>query len=238
MKRAITLLVLSMVALASTPAHAAAGPVYVARYPMDTLKSSGFPDVSGRGAPLRIRAADGGSLRWVMRGSSPAIATPAKCAAGATRCPRVVLEGTNDADLNPGIRTFRWGAMVATLRSQLGPTDSNVMQKGVSTTQSQWKLQVGIQGRAHCVVVGQGSATNYLVRSNVIVADGRWHQVTCVRTGSWLGVYVDGKNQGTIRVPANLSIANTLPMRVGARNLQIAADRYVGFVDEVFAIAG
>jgi concanavalin A-like lectin/glucanase superfamily protein len=247
MKLAAILLALAPVAigvpvLAITHASAATTPTVVARYTFDSgaTATGRIAEKSGRGVALRIRTADNGAVRFYPTANSTGkyIRMPLRCAAGATTCPRALLEGADDADLDPGTRTFRWGATVYQSRSQLAGS-SNVMQKGVYTTESQWKMQIGEdQGKAQCVVVGQGSGAAYLVRSSVTVADSKWHKILCLRNAGLLAVYVDGVNRGYVRIPTNLSIENNKPLRVGGPNFNTNSDMYHGFLDDVYASVG
>lgn len=216
-----------------------AGSVLVARYAFDGGVVDGkAADTSGRGAALAVRTADQGQLRVLTGPRGRHVAFPAACAAGAQTCPRALLEAPDDVDLNPGVRKFRWSARVNVTKAQVVGS-ANIVQKGVATTGSQWKMQVGrTQGRAQCVVVGTGSATAYLVRSTVSVADGLWHKVLCERSGGTLTVYVDDVARGQRAIPADLAIANNLPLRVGGPNFNARSDMYHGQLDEVYAELG
>lgn len=227
-------------ALAAPAAAPATGPVRVAAYTFNGgVTANGLiAEISGRGTPLRVRATNGARISV---GVSPAnsadryVRFPAKCRANTTGCARLLLQGTDDADLDPGIRPFRWGAKVIATASHVG-LSSNVVQKGVATTDSQWKLQIGgRKHRAQCVVVGVGSTRAYIAKSDVNVADGRWHNLMCVRTATMLTVYVDGLARGRAAVPANLSITNNLPLRVGGANFGATSDSFNGWLDNVFA---
>jgi hypothetical protein len=245
MKRASILLALAAVAigvpvLALTDASAATTPTVVARYTFDTgATSTGrIAETSGRGVPLQIRSADKGAVNFYTVSGGRYIRMPLRCAANATTCPRALLEGADDADLDPGTRTFRWGATVYLAKTQLAGS-ANVMQKGVYSNESQWKMQIGAeQGKAQCVIVGQGSGAAYLVRSSVTVADSKWHKVVCLRNAGLLAVYVDGVNRGYVRVPTDLSIANNKPLRIGGPNFNTNSDMYHGFLDDVYAALG
>ncbi|HEY7272748.1 MAG TPA: LamG-like jellyroll fold domain-containing protein [Actinoplanes sp.] len=246
MKMSARLLALSLIvvpavpAMAATAAPTAAGPVTVARYTFDAGATAAgrIAENSGRGLPLTVRTADRGAIRFLSGKSGRYVAFPARCASGATTCPRALLEAGNDADLNPGTRPFRWGASVFVTPARLSGS-SNVMQKGVTTTDSQWKLQIGsAHGRAQCVVVGRGSATAYIARSSITVADGAWHKVLCQRSGTTLAVYVDGVNRGRTAVPSTLNVTNTLPLRIGGPNFNRSSDMYHGYLDDVIAILG
>lgn len=219
----------------TTAAVVAAAPLLVARWDFNAgLVAGKIADTSGRGPALTPRVVDSGVIRF----DAHYAAFPAACAAGATSCPRGLLEAANAANLNPGVRNFRWSARILVTKAQLQGSP-NVMQKGVAGTGSQWKMQLGrTQGRAQCVVAGTGAATTYLVRSTNTVADGAWHQVTCQRFGTSLTVSVDGTVRGTTTVPATLSIGNALPLRLGGPNFNIHSDMYHGYLDDAYAELG
>jgi hypothetical protein len=212
----------------------------VARYTFDAgaTATGRVAENSGRGVALTVRTADRGAVRFLAAKTGKYVGFPAPCAKAATTCPRALLEAPNDADLNPGTRTFAWGASVSVTKAQLVGS-SNVMQKGVASTDSQWKMQIGAtHGLAQCVVVGRGSAKAYIVRSSVTVANGAWHKVLCQRSGTALTVFVDGVNRGRIAVPAALSITNALPLRIGGPNFNTTSDMYHGYLDDVYAVLG
>jgi hypothetical protein len=215
-------------------------PVLIARYSFDGGAPGGhIADTSGRGPALTVRTADQGAVRFSgAAGGGQFVSFPDVCAAGARICPRSLLEAPSQAAFNPGTRLFRWSAMVHLTKAQINGS-SNVMQKGVATTASQWKMQIGAtQGRAQCVVVGVGSSTVYVARSTNSVADGLWHKVLCQRSGTVLSVYVDGTPRGQTTIPATLSISNTLPMRIGGANFTGSSAMYHGLLDEVYLELG
>ncbi|MEU4220770.1 LamG-like jellyroll fold domain-containing protein [Actinoplanes sp. NPDC026623] len=244
--RLIAITVASALAVTATPALAAnaapvaaPAPVTVARYNFDagTATASRIVDTSGRGTSLTIRTADSGKVAF--SGTTDKYASfPVACAETATVCPRAILEGTDDADLDPGTQRFRWGASVRVAMAQVTGS-TNVVQKGVSDTESLWKMQVGgNHGKASCVASGQGVSQVYLVRSSVSVADNAWHDIMCQRSGAALSIYVDGTERGTTAIPATLSIANSMPLRIGGPNLNIKSDLYHGALDDVYARLG
>jgi Concanavalin A-like lectin/glucanases superfamily len=242
MRMSARLLALSLIVIPAVPALAApaAGPVTVARYTFDAGASAAgrIAENSGRGMSLTVRTADHGAVRFLRGKSGRYVAFPARCASGAATCARALLEAPSDADLNPGTGPFRWGASVSVTLAQLSGS-SNVMQKGVTTADSQWKLQIGSKhGRAQCVLVGRGSTKAYIARSSVTVANGAWHKVLCLRSGTTLTVAVDGVSRGRISIPAALSVTNTRPLRVGGPNFNKSSDMYHGYVDDVLAARG
>jgi hypothetical protein len=239
MASAAVLSTTAAVTLAAAPASAA--PVTVARYTFDAGASATglIAENSGRGVPLKVRRSGSVALRFGPRTPGRYVAFPARCAPPtAPTCGRLILEGADDPDLDPGTRPFRWGALINATAGQVGQS-ANVMQKGVSSTDSQWKLQIGgVRPRAQCVMIGTGSKTAYIARSEIAITDGRWHRVTCIRGTTVLGIVVDGVMRGTVRIPATLNIANAMPLRVGGPNLAASADLYNGAVDDVFAAVG
>ena len=223
------LLIPAAPAQADTPTPAVA---LVARWDFNSGAVAGkIPDTSGRGQALSVRVADQGALRF----EGGTVGFPAACKTGAATCARGLMEAPNDADLNPGVRLFRWSARIRVTKAELtGP--ANIMQKGVAGTASQWKLQLGGRnGRAQCAVAGTGSATVYLARSAAPVADGQWHKLLCERSGGTLTVFVDGVQSGQATIPAALNISNTSPLRLGAPNLNLRSDTYHGYLDDVYA---
>jgi hypothetical protein len=237
------LAVLTAIVLPAAPASAA--PVsgtdtlppagLVARYTFDAgAVNNRVADSSGRAPALTVRSADQGVIKF----AGGTAAFPAACASGATACPRGLLEAPDDADLNPGTRPFRWSARVAVAKSQLVGS-SNVLQKGVSTGGSQWKMQIGAtNGRAQCIVAGTGTTGAYVVRSSNTVADGAWHKILCQRSGTSLSVWVDNVQRGTATIPSTLSISNTLPLRIGGPNFNTHSDMFHGQLDDVYAELG
>lgn len=218
-------------ALADTPAPTA----LVARWDFNAGATAGkIADTSGRGQALSVRTADQGILRF----EGGAAAFPAPCASTATVCPRTLMEAPSAADLNPGVRNFRWSARVRLTKAQLVGS-ANIMQKGVAGTGSQWKMQLGAtNGRAQCVVTGVGSATAYIARSTIPVIDNTWHKIRCQRVGTALTVFVDDVQRGQTTIPATLSITNTSPLRVGGPNFNTRSDMYHGYLDDVYAELG
>jgi hypothetical protein len=113
------------------------------------------------------------------------------------------------------------------------------MQKGVLSTESQWKLQIGANlGKAQCVVVGRGSTQTWIAKSSINVADGAWHRLMCLRTSTALTIFVDGLRRGSVTLPATVDISNNLPLRIGGPNFTASSDRYHGFLDDAYVALG
>lgn len=217
----------------ASPAAAASGTV--ARYDFDG-RSAALRDDSGRGHTMRLITSRGGTARAVLHGSGYGLQFPARCSG--TRCPHAVLQTPHSADLNPGRRAIAWGATVRLARSQTS-SGQNVVQKGYSSTSSQYKLQIdGRAGRPSCVLVDVNRRSIKLVRSAVSVADGSWHTVKCHRVGTAFGILVDGRTRGMIKIPGTLSVLNKHPLRVGGKGVYADNDQFHGAVDDVFVRIG
>jgi|RhiMethySRZTD1v2_1073278.scaffolds.fasta_scaffold01733_6 concanavalin A-like lectin/glucanase superfamily protein len=180
---------------------------------------------------LRVAARDGGGVTLVPGVSGTAVAFPARC------CGRAVLiaDGTG---LDPGLGRLEYGAHV---RLDQGETSagSNVLQKGTWSANSQWKLQIdGRAGHPSCAVMGVGSRRMHVAVAPVPVADGQWHQVTCVRDADRLSITVDGVMRGSVGLPAGLSISSGAPLRIGGNGLRRGADTFHGAVDNLYVAIG
>jgi hypothetical protein len=221
------------------PATAVPTPVLVARYTFDGgIVAGRVAEVSRRGSAATVRAAAGGKLTVGAVGTNRYVSFPGACRTTTTACARVVLEAPDDADLDPGLRRFRWAARIAVVPSQV--TDSsNVVQKGVDNGGSLWKMQIGPRkGLPQCAVFGASATQHYVVRSKQPISDGQWHRVQCERNGKSLAIAVDGVITGRGVVPATLSISNNKPLRIGGPNLTNTGDMFHGRIDEVFATVG
>lgn len=182
-------------------------------------------------SPLVARTAAGGALRTEPHGGGLAIRFPPRCRGDA--CPRAILESPLLDELNPGTRPLSFGAAV-----KMAPTDTadgaNIVQKGYSVGGvTQYKLQVdGRAGNPSCVLASKTQI--YRIVAPVRVADGRWHRLDCRRTGPMLAVHVDGLPRAILLVPADLSIVNTVPLRIGGKSVKPDNDQYAGALDDVY----
>jgi hypothetical protein len=223
-------------AVATPGLHSAGRYSSVARYSFDAGAPGGsVADDSGRGGTLRVVSRAGGALRVIAGETSQAVLFPARCGAD---CPRAILEGRDDDALDPGRRPIRYGADLL-LRAEQTSRGSNVVQKGAWSSDSQWKLQVdGRAGRPSCVLVGTGSRRAYLAVAPDSIADGRWHQVTCERSGTVLKIVVDAVQRAQVSLPAGLTVSNSAPLRIGGNGVAEHSDRFYGALDNVFVSVG
>ncbi|MCU7731058.1 LamG domain-containing protein [Actinoplanes sp. KI2] len=232
------LALLTVPALAWAPPAGAGVPtggVVTARYTFNG-RSGSVIDASGHGHTLRIVSRNGGTVRAVVHGQGTAFAFPPRCTTAV--CPHVALQAPSSADLNPGNRNFGYGADVL-LAPSLTSDGQNVVQKGYSTTSSQWKLQIdGLAGRPSCVLVDMHLPVIWIAVSSVSVANGRWHALACRRAGTALVVFVDGVPRGRAAVPATLSVANRRPLSIGSKGSFPDNDQFNGALDNVWVEIG
>ena len=203
------------------------------RYTFDGGVDRPILDTQG-GHELRAVGQNGGTLSLVPQGLGLAVEYPDRCTMPRERdCPRAILEGDRDDTLNPGTRSLRYGASIRMTHADLAD-GANVLQKGYSVGGvSQFKLQVDHrQGHPSCVIASR--ARIYRAEPLMDVADGNWHQVTCVRGTERLAIVVDGAERAAVPVPANLSIANAEPLRVGGKGANRGNDQFAGLIDNVF----
>ncbi len=223
--------------VASAKVAVAAGPVNV-RYTFDGGVNRPITDVHGR-HELRPVTQNGGALRLVRQGEGLAVAYPDRCRLARERdCPRAILEGRREDDLNPGTRRFRYGAAVRMSHADLAD-GANVVQKGYSVGgMGQFKLQVDHRlGHPSCVLA-VGNRRIFRAEPWLDVADGRWHNLACTRDRDRLSLSVDGVQRAAVRIPASLSIANAEPLRVGGKGLSNSNDQFAGAIDNVFVVIG
>ena len=192
------------------------------------------PVIDGSAAhPLAPDTANGGAILYTPRADGWAIRFPDRCTTTAGRCPRVILQGIRDDTLNPGTRTFRYGAAIRMTKDDTGP-GANVVQKGYSVGGvTQFKLQVdGRPGKPSCVIAS--TMKIYKVTGPHSIADGTWHSVVCTRSGGTFSMTVDGVDAGSRSIPASLSVANPEPLRIGGKGTAVNNDQYAGEIDNVF----
>jgi hypothetical protein len=211
----------------------ATGPISI-RYTFDGGVDQPITDDRG-GHRLRPLGQNGGTLSLVPQGPGLAVEYPRRCKLiREGDCPRAILEGSRDDRINPGTRPVRYGASVRMTRADLSD-GANVLQKGYSVgAVSQFKLQVDHrQGHPSCVITGD-QANIYRAEPNLDVADGTWHNLTCVRSRTRLTIVVDGVQRQSVALPAALSIANAEPLRIGGKGPSKGNDQFAGEIDNVF----
>ena len=225
------LVTLGVLSLVTGPSAQAARPRDdVVRFDFD----GGHPlaDVTGHGHDLSPVSRHGGGFTTVAHDGGDALAFPPPCPA--EPCPRIALRAATADDLNPGRRPIRYGASVR-LAADKTTKGENVLQKGYSAEGSQYKLQIdGHAGDPSCVLVGGPHRNIHVAKSDVSVADNRWHTLECRRDGPRLVILVDGVQRGGATVPAALSVRNQIPLSVGGKGSFTDNDQFQGVLDDVW----
>ncbi|WP_238016012.1 LamG-like jellyroll fold domain-containing protein [Dactylosporangium sp. AC04546] len=226
------------VGAAPLPSAARSSGVGGLRYAFDGGLDGTIADAGGR-LPLRVRQAQGGALTAVPHDGGLAVRFPPRCEHyGAESCARAILQSGPADFLNPGRLPFSYGASILVNPSETSK-GANVVQKGFSVGDSQFKLQVdGTAGRPSCVIVGNAGPAIHVALASRTVADGRWHRVACSRGDSLLTVAVDGAVVGRTTIPPSLSIANSDPLCIGGKGTSANNDQFVGVIDDVFVTRG
>ena len=221
------------------PVKAAPAGALVARYSFDGRRSAAVLDESGRGHTLQIYSAHGGAVRSITHGAGQALAFPPTCRTVKGKlCAHVALRAVSSADLNPGAADISFGATLELGRTQTSP-GQNILQKGYSTTSSQYKLQVdGWGGRPSCVVVDNRRPAILVAVSTVSIADGDWHTVECRKVNGLLSIMVDGRLRGARLLPPGLTISNREPLAVGGKGAYRDNDQFQGALDDVWVRIG
>jgi hypothetical protein len=220
-------------AAAPTASPAAPGS-FTVRYTFDG--TAPLADVSGHGHDLTPVSRHGGSFGTVAHGDGSALLFPAPC--HTEPCPKIALRAVPSGDLDPGVRPIRFGASVR-LAADETTKGENVLQKGYSASGSQYKLQVdGAAGHPSCVFVDDRDPAIHVALSSVGVADGRWHTLECRRAGGRVTVLVDGVRRGGMRIPAELSVHNRIPLSVGGKGSFANNDQFQGELDDVWVSIG
>jgi hypothetical protein len=153
-----------------------------------------------------------------------------------------VISVANGSGLNPGLADFSFGVAVRVTRSQAAKGyDSNLIQKGLWSGRSQWKLQLdGARAWPVCVFAGMrdGAFRRVSLISTSGIADGRWHRLTCERTATSVRLVVDGKvtaraSFGAVRLSDSgaVTIGGRAPAKSGN-------DQFFGTMDRVFVSRG
>ena len=107
----------------------------------------------------------------------------------------------------------------------------DLIRKGLATTSGgDYKMEILESGQARCTFRGEKS---YDVSGGPDLADGRWHEISCVKTANDIQLIVDGQ---VYKKSANVgAISNDAPLTLGGKG---QADWYRGDLDEVSVEVG
>jgi hypothetical protein len=111
--------------------------------------------------------------------------------------------------------------------------DFDLVRKGVTASRGgHWKMEIFGNGRGYCQF--RGSSGTVTVNDGPVLADGRWHRVTCVKRAASVSLVVDGVTY-TRRERVG-AIRNTAPLTIGAK--ASGGDWFRGVMDEVNIVNG
>jgi hypothetical protein len=197
-------------------------------------------DSSGLGNNGTVRGVNGGRLRSVKGYSGRSAQFPTPCRE--STCARAVISVPNGSGLNPGLADFSFGVAVRVTRSQVAKGyDSNLIQKGLWSSPSQWKLQLdGARAWPVCVFAGMrdGAFRRVSLMSGSGIADGEWHKLSCERTATTVRLVVDAKV--TVRVSFRaVRLSDSSAVTIGGRApVKSDNDQFFGTMDRVFVSRG
>jgi hypothetical protein len=220
----------SLMVLAAVPAAAGTPATLRVAYTFDTLTpvttdppTATTGDVSGRAHLL------------TLSGNYATVPGPASPAVGFSPISRAATP--NKSDLNPVGREFAVTVVFRIASDTSALTDTpNMTQKGLYGDAAQWKMQLKPDVAAvQCRFKGTLGAR--LITSPVAgVDDGIWHTATCWRSGTQVGVTVDGTDAAVTTSVGD--IVNTKPMFIGAKSLTSGSDQFTGEIDYVALAVG
>jgi hypothetical protein len=146
------------------------------------------------------------------------------------RAPLIEVQDASDGSLDPGRGTF---TVVVRFRST--HSEGNLLQKGQATNSGgQVKLEQAGSRLSCKFKTSRGAAT--AGSGSVVMNNGAWHTVRCVRTTTSVTMYVNGKRTGrNTRSTGNLN--NTMPWTIGGKprcdGSSVDCDYFAGEVDYV-----
>jgi PKD repeat protein len=226
------LLVATGVALGASPAQATATRT-VALWSMDEpAGSTVLKDSSGNGRNGAVGAE-------VVTGALYAGATGHRFATHLPTDQEYVPGHVNlvphSTDFNPDAGDFSF-----TIRYRTTYSFGNILQKGQGATAGgYWKFEAP-SGKPKCLFRG-GDGASRTGYTDVSIADGQWHTVTCNRTASYVEMYVDGVRTSRLTGPTG-TIANSWQLSIGGKSqcdgVKVTCDYFAGDIDYVKILKG
>ncbi|MDG4802064.1 PKD domain-containing protein [Micromonospora sp. WMMD980] len=141
----------------------------------------------------------------------------------------------HSTDLNPDAGDFS-----VTIRYRTTYSFGNILQKGQgNTTGGYWKFEAP-GGKPRCLFRG-GDGASRTGYTDVAIADGQWHTVTCNRTSAYVEMYVDGVRTSRLNGPTG-TIANSWQLSAGGKSQcdgkKVSCDYFAGDIDYVKILKG
>jgi hypothetical protein len=205
------------------------------------------PDVSGSAHRGQVRSTEVNDplVTQVPREDGngvQALQFPAGCPA--EPCPRAILEVEDSRDLDPGQRDFAITLDILVPQGSVARAQ-NVIQKGFFDDDGQWKIEIGLGGRASCVfhfpedgtLADAGMPLN--LRIETPINDDSWHALRCERRGQHLAFVLDGGADAAetdVAPDVTIDLTNPTPIRVGGESIsqgENGSDQFHGSLDNV-----
>ncbi len=198
--------------------------------PVTRVSADSFTTSGTTSAAVSVASLGGGTVSVVAGPSGwlpQAFRFPAYVASGPYPRAALALRPTSGGAFDPGADDFVWYAVFSldTVSGDRTVDDgNNLLQRGLSSSSSQYKLDVDDR-RPACTL--HGDRGKVVVRSSMTVTPLTWYRAACHRTGDALTVAVtrygpDGLTGTTVRDTASgdigaLSFPSTLPASVGGK---------------------
>jgi hypothetical protein len=156
----------------------------------------------------------------------PAISGPGYSFNGSSSVVTVPSNGFHNVPSNTTFSVTAYVRFPAVPSSSVG--DFDLIRKGLSSTSGgHWKMEIFGNGKAYCQF--RGSSRTITINDGPVLADNKWHGISCIKRTSSLSLVVDGVSftkNGTIG-----KTSNTATLTVGAKST--GGDWYKGTMDEV-----
>ena len=143
------------------------------------------------------------------------------------------LADSDDWNFGSGDWTIEfYGTTKATTNGEL----TTVVTQSIYAASSDTSFYIGMGSYVSCWL---SSGTTYQVQLNtsgVVVNDGNWHHIACVRNGTNIIIFVDGKNVANTTVSAEYTLGNsTQLLGIGSQNNNYF---FPGFISNLRIIKG
>jgi Concanavalin A-like lectin/glucanases superfamily len=137
--------------------------------------------------------------------------------------------------LDPGTAPITLTAHVNLTVPPAAQKDYDLIRKGLGSSGQDYKIEIKtVNGKPQVLCLFQGTTAEVMKKSGSgtpPLANGVWHTLQCVKTDTYVQVFIDGVSYGKNKKAVG-SISNSDDLLVGARSTA-GDDQYVGLMDEV-----
>jgi hypothetical protein len=161
----------------------------------------------------------------------PAVFSPGYSFNGSSSVVTVPSNGFHNVPSNTTFKVTAYVRFPAIPSSSVG--DFDLVRKGLSsTTGGHWKMEIFGNGKGYCQF--RGSSGTATINQGPVLADNKWHGISCIKRTSSVSLVVDGVSYTTNKTVGSTS--NTARLTVGAKST--GGDWYKGIMDEVSIVLG